>query len=94
MASSSTGLHAHHVQLAVVSCEGGHGVSGQGAGRQGVVGVHSGAVLVASVMRDGRVEAGPEHPQVKGTCREGREEKNLGFRATYSFQPLVRRILH
>lgn len=58
--------HGYHVQLAVVSREGGHGVGGQGAGGQGVVGVHGGAVLIIAVSRDGRVEAGPEHPQVQG----------------------------
>lgn len=58
---------SHHVQLAVVRREGGHAVGGQSAGSQGVVGVHGRAVLVVALGRDGRVEAGPEHPQVDGT---------------------------
>lgn len=57
----------HHVQFAVVGCDGRHAVGGQSTSCQGVVGVHGGAVLVVSVSRDGRVEAGPEHPQVDGT---------------------------
>lgn len=47
--------------------EGRHAVGGQSAGCQGVVGVHGCAVLVVSMSSDGRVEAGPEHPQVDGT---------------------------
>lgn len=63
----------HHVQLAIVRCEGWHGIGGQSAGCQRVVGVQGRAVLVVSVGRDGRVEARPEHPQVEGTCeRRGR----------------------
>lgn len=63
----------HHVQLAIVSCEGWHGVGGQSAGCQRVVGVHGRAVLVVSMGRDGRVETRPEHPQVDSTCeRRGR----------------------
>lgn len=60
----------HHVQFAIVGRRGRHGVRGQSAGRQGVVGVHGRAVLVVSVSCDGRVEAGPEHPQVEGSCME------------------------
>lgn len=41
-------------------------VGDQGAGSQGIVGVHSRAVLVVSVGRHSRVEAWPEHPQVDG----------------------------
>lgn len=68
----------HHVQLAIVRCEGWHGIGGQSAGCQRVVGVHGRAVLVVSVGRDGRVEARPEHPQVDGTCeRRGRRRKRL-----------------
>lgn len=43
----------HHVQLAVVRRQGRHGVGGQSAGCQGVVGVHGRAVLVVSVSGDG-----------------------------------------
>lgn len=49
-----------------------HPVCGQRAGCQGVVGVQGRAVLVVSVSRDGRVEAGPEHPQVDGTWDQRR----------------------
>lgn len=57
----------HHVQLAVMCCEGRHAVGGQSAGCKGVVGVHGCAVLIVSMSSDGGVEAGPEHPQVDGT---------------------------
>lgn len=57
----------HHVQLAVMCCEGRHAVGGQSAGCKGVVGIHGCAVLIISMSGDGGVEAGPEHPQVDGT---------------------------
>lgn len=69
----------HHVQFALVADHGRHAVGGQRAGSQGVVGVHDGAVLVVSVGRDGRVEAGPEHPQVDGTYGDTQHDKYSQF---------------
>ena len=59
-------LLAHHVELALVADQCREAIGGQGAGRQGVVGVHGCAVLVITMGRDGRIETGPEHPQIDG----------------------------
>lgn len=46
--------------------EAGDGDGGEHRGGQGQVGVDGRSMLPVSVVRDGRVEAGPEHPQEEG----------------------------
>ena len=54
---------AHHVQLPLLLEQAGDGHAGEHSGGQGEVGVDDGPVLPVPVVRQGRVEAGPEHPQ-------------------------------
>lgn len=56
----------YHVNFARFLKEAGDGECGEDRGGQGEVGVDGGTVLPVPVVCDGRVETGPEHPQIKG----------------------------
>lgn len=67
----------YHVQLAVLLEEAGDGHAGEHRGGQRQVGVDGRPVLPVPVVRDGRVEAGPEHPQVEGAWEGGKTSAEL-----------------
>ena len=59
--------------------EAGDGHSGEDSRGQSQVGVDGCSVLPVAVVCDGRVEAGPEHPQEEGAYAESREGALYNF---------------
>lgn len=57
----------YHVQLSFLLRHAGDGHRCENGGGQGEVGVDGRSVLSVTVVRDGRVETGPEHPQEQRT---------------------------
>lgn len=59
---------SHHVQPSSLVVHAGDGHGGEHAGGQAQVRVDGGSVLPVSVVSDGGVETGPEHPEEQSPC--------------------------
>lgn len=77
------GQLSDHVQFALVLHEAGDGVGREDARGQGEVGVDHRGELKLGRVSDGRVKAGPEHPQEDGSWRDetGKILFNISFKS-------------
>lgn len=67
-ASTRLRNEAYHVELSLLGRKTRDGKRGENRSGQGEVSVDGRSVLSVAVVRDGRVETGPEHPEEEGSC--------------------------
>lgn len=68
---------SHHVQPSTLVVHAGDGHGGEDAGGQAQVRVDGRPVLPVSVVSDGGVETGPEHPEEQSPCWTKREKRSV-----------------